>query len=91
VEQALAGGHDVVGVSRRVITGRDRLTAVSADIADADAVDAAVAGSDGGAVDAGRAPSRKPISVYSLAARHIVAAMHRHGVKAAGGGQLERD
>jgi putative NADH-flavin reductase len=63
------------------IPPRDWLSVVGADVADADAVDAAIAGSDAVLSALGVSYSRKPISVYSQGTTNIIAAMHRHGVK----------
>lgn len=82
-EQALAAGHEVTAVTRRPgsIPPRAGLTVVTADVADPDSVDRAVAGSDAVLSSLGVPPSRKPITVYSRGNANIVAAMHRHGVK----------
>jgi putative NADH-flavin reductase len=83
VDQALAAGHRVVAVTRRPdrMPARDRLDVVGADVADAGAVGAAVAGGDAVLSALGVSYSRRPISVYSVGAANIIAAMHRHGVK----------
>jgi len=83
VAQALAAGHDVTAVTRRpqLVPARDGLTVADADATDADAVDALVAGSDAVLSALGVKPGRKPVTLYSVAARHIVGAMERHGVK----------
>jgi putative NADH-flavin reductase len=83
VDQALAADHRVVAVTRHPdgIPSRDRLAVVGADVADAGAVDAVVAGGDAVLSALGVPYSRRPISVYSQGAANIVAAMHRHGVK----------
>jgi putative NADH-flavin reductase len=83
VDQALAAGDRVTAVTRHPdrIPPRKGLTVVGADVADADAVDAAIAGSDAVLSALGVSYSRKPISVYSQGATNIIAAMHRHGVK----------
>jgi putative NADH-flavin reductase len=83
VEQALGAGHHVTAVTRRPasIPPRDRLSVVGADVANADAVDATIAGSDAVLSALGVSYSRKPISVYSQGATNIIAAMRRHGVK----------
>jgi putative NADH-flavin reductase len=83
VEQALAAGHTVTAVTRRPNHMRPRagLRVVGADVADAVAVDAAIAGSDAVLSALGVSYSRKPISVYSQGTRNIIAAMHRQGVK----------
>jgi putative NADH-flavin reductase len=83
VEQALSVGHQVTAVTRRLasIPPRDSLSVVGADVADADAVDATIAGSDAVLSALGVSYSRKPIAVYSQGATNVIAAMHRHGVK----------
>lgn len=83
VDRALNAGHQVAAVTRRPgsIPEWAGLTVVTADVADPDAVDAAVAGSDAVLSALGVPPSRKPITVYSQGAANIIAAMHRHGVK----------
>ena len=83
VERALAAGHQVTAVTRHPdsIPPREGLTVVGADVADADAVDTAIAGSDAVLSALGVSYSRKPISVYSQGATNIIVAMHRHGVK----------
>jgi putative NADH-flavin reductase len=83
VDQALTAGHEVTAVTRRPddVTARAGLTVVAADVADPDAVDAALAGSDAVLSALGVPPTPKPITVYSQGANTIIAAMHRHGVK----------
>jgi putative NADH-flavin reductase len=83
VEQALAAGHTVTAVTRRPnhMPPRAGLRVVGADVADAVAVDAAIAGSDAVLSALGVSYSRKPVSVYSQGTRNIIAAMHRQGVK----------
>jgi putative NADH-flavin reductase len=82
-DQALAAGHQVTAVARRPesLPPRPGLTVAGADVTDPEAVDAAIAGSDAVLSALGAAPSRRPITVYSVAARNIIAAMERHGVK----------
>ncbi len=81
--QALAAGHQVTAVARRAdsLAARPGLTVIAADVTRADDVDTAVAGSDAVLSALGAAPGRKPVSVYSVGARNIIAAMERHGVK----------
>ena len=81
--QALSAGHDVTAVTRRpdAIQPNTRLTVVTADVADPDAVARAVAGGDAVLSSLGGPLSPKPITVYSQGNANIVAAMHRHGVK----------
>jgi putative NADH-flavin reductase len=83
LEQALGVGHQVTAVTRRPasIPPRDWLSVVGADVADVDAVDVTIAGSDAVLSALGVSYSRKPITVYSQGATNIIAAMHRHGVK----------
>jgi putative NADH-flavin reductase len=83
IDQALAAGHRVTAVTRRPasIPPRDGLSVVGADAADADTVDAIIAGGDAVLSALGVSYSRKPISVYSQGATNIISAMHRHGVK----------
>lgn len=82
-EQALAAGHEVAAVSRHPgrIKPRAGLTEVTADVADPDAVERAVAGSDAVLSALGVPLSPKPITVYSHGNANIVAAMRGHGVK----------
>ncbi|WP_112247300.1 NAD(P)-dependent oxidoreductase [Kribbella monticola] len=83
VEQALAAGHEVVAAVRRPekVQPRAGLTVVQADIADRDAVRAAVNGSAAVFSVVGGKPSRQPVSLYSTAAANIIDAMHEYGVK----------
>lgn len=83
IDQALAAGHQVAAVTRRPerIPQRNGLTVIGADVADADAVDGAIAGGDAVLSALGVSYSRKPITVYSAGATNIIAAMHHRGVK----------
>jgi putative NADH-flavin reductase len=82
-EQALAAGHEVVAVTRRPrdIAPRNGLTTAGADVADPDAVHDAIAGCDAVVSALGVPYSSKPITVYSVGAANIIAAMANHGVK----------
>lgn len=82
-DQALAQGHEVVAVTRRPdeIAPRERLAVVGADVADAHAVGAAVAECDAVASVLGVPFSRRPITTYSVGTGHVIAAMHRHGLR----------
>jgi putative NADH-flavin reductase len=82
VDQALAAGHRVVAVTRRPddVSSRVGLTVARVDVTDGDAVDTVVAGSDAVLSVLGDSYSRRPINVYSVGARNIIAAMKRHGV-----------
>ncbi len=82
--QALAAGHDVAAATRRPAQfpiAHDRLAVVEADVRDAPAVDRAVEGADVVLSALGVPFTRNQITVYSLGAANIVAAMSRHGVK----------
>lgn len=83
LEQALGAGHTVTAVTRRPhrMPPRAGLQVIGGDVADADAVDAAIAGSDAVLSAVGVSYSRKPISVYSQGTGNVIAAMHRQGVK----------
>lgn len=82
MDQAATAGHKVTAVTRRPdsIPLRDALTVVGADITDAAAVDAAIAGGDAVLCAVGVSYSRRPISVYSVGATNVIAAMQRHAV-----------
>jgi putative NADH-flavin reductase len=83
-EQALAAGHHVVAATRRpqdFPLTHERLEVEAADVHDADAVAATIDGSDAVLSTLGVPFTRDPITVYSVGARHIAAAMHRHGAK----------
>ena len=83
IKQALGAGHQVIAVSRRPasIPPREWLSVVGADVAEAEAVDATIAGSDAVLSALGVSYSRKPITVYSHGVTNIIAAMQRQGVK----------
>jgi putative NADH-flavin reductase len=83
IDQALAAGHQVAAVTRRPqrLPQRDGLIVVGADVADTNAVDAAIVGSNAVLSALGVPYSRKPITVYSVGATNIIAALERHGVK----------
>jgi putative NADH-flavin reductase len=82
IEQALAAGHEVVAATRRPdeIPPRERLVVCKADVADPEAVDAAIVGTDAVASVLGVPFSRRPIDTYSLGTHHVITAMHRHGL-----------
>jgi putative NADH-flavin reductase len=83
VTQALAAGHEVSAVTRHPeqMPSPQHVTVVRADVADAEAVDAAVAGSDAVVSAIGVSYTRKPVTVYSTGTANIVAAMEKHGVR----------
>ncbi len=82
VEQALAAGHEVVAFVRtpaKLGIEHERLTAVQGDVADAAAVEQAVAGAD--AVISVLGPSdNSPDQKVSKGTRNILDAMKKHGV-----------
>ena len=83
VDQALAAGHVVTAVTRRPasIGLQGALTVVGADVTDADAVHAAIAGGDAVLSAVGTSYSRSPITVYSHGAANIIAAMEGHAMR----------
>ncbi|MFJ4467725.1 NAD(P)-dependent oxidoreductase [Streptomyces sp. NPDC089424] len=82
-EQALAGGHEVVAVTRRPgsLPRRPGLTVAVADATDPAAVDAAVDGTEAVLSALGARFSKETISTYSASATVITEAMARHGIK----------
>lgn len=82
--QALAAGHHVVAATRNPDTfplAHERLEVDTTDVHDAAAVARTIDGVDAVLSTLGVPFTRRPITVYSSGAEHIVAAMHRHGVK----------
>ncbi|ANS78368.1 Flavin reductase [Serinicoccus hydrothermalis] len=85
-QQALDAGHQVTAVTRRPehfpVGDHDgeAVRVVGADVADAEAVTDAVEGGDAVISTYGVPYSRRRVTVYSTGARHILAAMSRHGV-----------
>jgi len=78
VELALERGHRVTAMSRnpdRLEIAHERLDTLAADILDADAVTAAVAGHDAVIVSIGIGLTRKPVSVFSEGTANVLAAM----------------
>src|SRR5688500_11116922 len=87
VERALADGHTVAAVTRHpdafpdLDGGSGTLRVVGADVADEAAVDASIEGADAIVSTLGVPFAKTPISVYSVGATNILAAMGRHGVE----------
>ena len=82
--QVLADGHTVAAVTRHPDTfplHRAGLEIIEADVYDARAVAAAVAGCDAVLSTLGVPYSLKPITLYSVGATHIVGAMQKAGVQ----------
>ncbi len=78
VRQALDRGHDVVAVARspqKLGIAGDRLTVTAADVRDADALAAAIAGTDAIVTTFGAAAGRAPTDVYSVGIANVLAAM----------------
>jgi putative NADH-flavin reductase len=73
----------VIAVTRHPgqIPPGDGLSVIRADVTDAAAVDAAVAGGEAVASTLGVPYSRRPITVYSAGTANIIAAMENHGVR----------
>jgi nucleoside-diphosphate-sugar epimerase len=82
--QALAEGEDVTAITRHSDAFPEldgRLHVVAGDVHDEAAVDAAVAGHDAVVSVLGVPFGKEPVSVYSVGATNMLAAMERHGVK----------
>lgn len=83
-EMALARGHLVTAVTRRPesfpVSGAG-LRVVGADVLDAAAVDAVIAGHDGVMSCLGVPYTKEPVRVYSQGAANIIAAMLDHGLR----------
>jgi uncharacterized protein YbjT (DUF2867 family) len=82
VEQALAAGHAVTAFVRdpaRLPVTHARLRVVRGDVRDPQRVAEAVAGQD--AVLSALGPNKPEFDAMALGARHILAAMGRHGVR----------
>lgn len=83
-DQALAAGHRVAAVTRRPDSfplHHDRLDVVGADVLDAAAVDAVVAGRDAVLSTLGVPAGKEPITTYSQGVANVITAMKRHGVR----------
>src|SRR5918995_2603599 len=83
-DRALAADAQVVAVTRRPAAfprEHEGLSVVRADVLDAAAVDAAVAGGDAVLSTLGVPYSRQPITTYSQGTANIVAAMARHDLR----------
>jgi uncharacterized protein YbjT (DUF2867 family) len=83
IDQALTTGYEVTAVTRRPekLSSRAGLTMARADVTDPEAVEAAVAGSAAVLSALGSPLTRRPIGIYSIGTGHIMAAMHRQGIK----------
>ena len=83
-QQALEAGHVVTAVTRHpesLTLTHERLTVLRGDATDESSVDDAVRGHDAVLSALGVPYSRDPVSLYSESAKHITAAMERHGVR----------
>jgi putative NADH-flavin reductase len=84
VRQALDRGHQVVAVARspeKLDSAGDRLTVAAADVRDADALAAAVAGADAIVTTFGAAAGREPTDIYSVGITNVLAAMDSDGIR----------
>jgi putative NADH-flavin reductase len=84
VGQALDRGYEVVAVVRspeKLKLAGDRLTVVAADVRDAEALTAAVAGVDGVVTAFGAASGRQATDVYSAGITSVLAAMERASIR----------
>lgn len=82
--RALDEGHEVTAFTRHPLDfpiTHDALTVAGGDVGDETAVGQAVRGQHVVLSTLGGVYTRKPISVYSVGARSILAAMHEHGVR----------
>jgi uncharacterized protein YbjT (DUF2867 family) len=84
VSYALAADHQVIAVTRRpdeFPQQHPSLTVARADVLDASAVEAVVSGADDVLSTLGAPYGRNRVTVYSVGARNILAAMRRHHVR----------
>jgi uncharacterized protein YbjT (DUF2867 family) len=84
VSQALAAGHEVTAVTRRpdqFPQQHPNLTVAGVDVLDESAVDSVLGGANAVLSTLGVPFGRQPVTVYSLGARNILAAMERHSVR----------
>jgi putative NADH-flavin reductase len=84
VSQALDAGHEVTAVTRRpekFPLKDSNLTVAGADVLDQSAVDTVVRGANAVLSTLGVPYGREPVTVYSVGARNILAAMERHRVR----------
>jgi putative NADH-flavin reductase len=84
VSQALAAGHEVTAVTRRpdqFPQQHPNLTVAGVDVLDESAVDSVLGGANAVLSTLGVPFGRQPVTVYSLGARNILAAMEHHGVR----------
>jgi putative NADH-flavin reductase len=84
VRQALKRGHDVVAMARRPgeLALRDtRLERRAVDVFDRDALDDAIAGTDGIISTLGVGTSREPTVIYSQGMANVLAAMSSHAIE----------
>ena len=82
VEQALEQKHAVTALVRdpqRLSINQERLTVVTGDILDPEAVKQAAEGQDSVCITIGTGPSRKPVTVFSKGAQNVIAAMAHSG------------
>jgi len=83
VDKALARGHEVAAFARHpaALPMHRRLVTVPGSIADAAALDGAIAGRDAVLCALGGRPWRRRERVCSTAMRHAIVSMQRHGVR----------
>jgi putative NADH-flavin reductase len=82
VEQALAGGHDVVAAVRRpdAVPARDRLVIALCDVLDETAVAAVMRGGDAVICTIGPSSNRKPGTLISAGTRNLLAGCVAGGI-----------
>jgi putative NADH-flavin reductase len=84
VENALAAGHHVTAVARtpgKLVQRHERLEIVRGDVHDPDSIAQAVVGQDAVVSSLGVPYTLGPVTVYSVGATNIIAAMHVAGVR----------
>ena len=84
VKEALAEGHHVTAFVRtpsKLTIAHERLSACRGDVSEADSVARAVEVKDAVICTVGVPYTFKPVTVYSTAARHVLAAMNQHDVR----------
>jgi putative NADH-flavin reductase len=84
VEQAVAGGHEVVAYARlpeKITMSHPQLAVVAGDVLDVEAVGKAVTAGVSAVVSALGTRNRGPTTVYSDGVANILRAMNEHGVR----------
>lgn len=83
LDQSLAKKLDITVLARNpasMESSSEHLRILPGDIADADAVNAAVEGQHAVCITIGQGPTRKPVTLFSQGTGNVIAAMKRHSV-----------